>query len=94
MLRTLAFVPLVATASVRDGVLMDLHVLLAGLVLALLSRGMGPVPVVPSRWRAALHEFWNQQIHLHELYLNRHDVSGGDALDASALRGTIPGSLT
>jgi hypothetical protein len=30
--------------------------------------------------------FWNQQLHLHQLYLDRHDVSGRDALDALARR--------
>jgi hypothetical protein len=38
------------------------------------------------RWRAGLSEFWNQQLHLHQLYLNSFDVSGGDALDAVARR--------
>jgi hypothetical protein len=35
-----------------------------------------------ARWR----QIWNQQIRLHQLYLDRHDVSGGDALDALAKR--------
>jgi hypothetical protein len=41
------------------------------------------------RWpndRAQLREFVNQQLRLHQLYLDRHDVSGGDALDALAMR--------
>jgi hypothetical protein len=42
--------------------------------------------VALNRWRAGMHEFWNQQLHLHQLYLSRLDVSGGDALDALAQR--------
>ena len=51
--------------------------------------GMSPVGVAPSRWthlRARLHEFWNQQLHLQQLYLSSFDVSGGDALEALAQR--------
>jgi hypothetical protein len=29
---------------------------------------------------------WNQQLRLHQLYLERHDVSGRDAIDALARR--------
>ncbi len=41
------------------------------------------------RWpvlRAQLQQTWHHQIRLHQLYLDRHDVSGGDALDALAGR--------
>jgi hypothetical protein len=33
-----------------------------------------------------MREFWDQQIRLHQRYLDRNDVSGGDALDALMLR--------
>jgi hypothetical protein len=88
---------------------MDLDVLLAALVLAVLpalgrqerrapsllsdSGGMSRVGVGLShwpRWRAGLNEFWNQQLHLHQLYLSSFDVSGGDALDAVARRNRQP----
>jgi hypothetical protein len=39
-----------------------------------------------SRWK----RFWKQQVRLHQLYLDRHDVSGGDALDALARRKLLP----
>jgi hypothetical protein len=33
---------------------------------------------------AKVRHFWNQQLRLHQLYLDRHDVSGRDAIDALA----------
>ena len=122
--RTLATLPLVVDAGLGEVVLMDLDVLLAALILAVLpavvgrqrrapshdpgraggdrdpieekrrhqspvqwdSEGTSPVAVALNRWRAGMHEFWNQQLHLHQLYLSRLDVSGGDALDALAQR--------
>ena len=50
---------------------------------------MSLIDRVMRRWpeyRAQLRLFWNQQLRLHQLYLDRHDVSGGDALDALARR--------
>jgi hypothetical protein len=35
-----------------------------------------------TRWQ----QFWQQQVRLQQLYLDRHDVSGGDALEALAKR--------
>ena len=37
-------------------------------------------------WMERLQQFWNEQIRLHQLYLDRHEVSGRDALDALARR--------
>jgi hypothetical protein len=80
---------------------MGLDTLLVALVLAVVPalgrprrRPLSParaneVVAAPRRWplwRARLQEFWNQQIRLHQLYLNSFDVSGGDALDALAQR--------
>jgi hypothetical protein len=70
---------------------MSLHVLLAALVFAVLPALVRPAPSVTPltgrpRWRTRLQEFWNQQLHLHQLYLNSFAVSGGDALDALARR--------
>jgi hypothetical protein len=39
-----------------------------------------------TRVLAKVRHFWNQQLLLHQLYLDRHDVSGGDAIDALARR--------
>jgi hypothetical protein len=39
-----------------------------------------------TRVLAKMRHFWNQQLHLHQLYLDRHDVSGMDAIDALARR--------
>jgi hypothetical protein len=66
---------------------MGLDVFLAAVVIAVLP-GLSAVAVAlgRQRWRAAMHEFWNQQLHLHQLYLNSFGVSGGDALDALAQR--------
>jgi hypothetical protein len=33
-----------------------------------------------------IRHFWNQQLRLQQLYLDRHDVSGGDAMAALARR--------
>jgi hypothetical protein len=33
-----------------------------------------------------MREFWEQQVRLQQRYLDRHDASGGDALDALMLR--------
>ena len=38
------------------------------------------------RYRARLQEFWNQQVRLQQLYIDRHDVSGGDAIEALTIR--------
>jgi hypothetical protein len=40
-----------------------------------------------TRVLAKMRHFWNQQLGLHQLYLDRHDVSGRDAIDALARRG-------
>jgi len=40
-----------------------------------------------TRWK----QIWKQQVRLHQLYLDRHDVSGGDALDALAKRRRLHG---
>jgi hypothetical protein len=40
-----------------------------------------------------LRHFWDQQVRLHQLYIDRHDVSGGDAIDALARRRKVrPGA--
>ena len=39
-----------------------------------------------TRVLAKMRHFWDQQLRLHQLYLDRHDVSGGDAIDALARR--------
>jgi len=97
---TLASLPLVWAADADKGVFMALDVLLAALVLVVVPalvrparRSQSPYPgqsTVPlslwARCRAQLQEFWDQQLHLQELYLNRCDVSGGDALRAMARR--------
>jgi hypothetical protein len=36
--------------------------------------------------RVHLQQVLHQQLRLHQLYLDRHDYSGGDALDALARR--------
>jgi hypothetical protein len=41
-----------------------------------------------TRVLADVRHFWNQQLRLHQLYLDRHDVSGRDAVDALARRKT------
>jgi hypothetical protein len=41
-------------------------------------------------WIERLQQFWNQQVRLRQLYLDRHDVSGRDALDALAGRRWSP----
>ena len=33
-----------------------------------------------------MREFWEQQVRLQQRYLDRHDASGGDALDALLLQ--------
>ena len=41
------------------------------------------------RWpvsRAHVRDFWNTQVRLQQRYIDRHDASGGDALDALMLR--------
>jgi hypothetical protein len=35
---------------------------------------------------AKLRQFWTVQLRLQQLYIDRHDVSGGDALDALMIR--------
>ena len=50
---------------------------------------MSLITRVVRRWpvsRAHVQEFWNQQLRLHQRYLDRNEVSGGDALDALMLR--------
>jgi len=37
-----------------------------------------------------LQQFWNEQVRLRQLYLDRNDVSGRDALDALARRRPSP----
>lgn len=39
-----------------------------------------------------LLQFWHQQLRLHQLYLDRHDVSGQDALRALAERKRAKGA--
>jgi hypothetical protein len=39
-----------------------------------------------TRVLAKVRHFWNQQLRLHQLYLDRHDISGSDAIDALARR--------
>jgi hypothetical protein len=34
----------------------------------------------PAGWLGALRRFYHQQLRLQQMYINRHDVSGGDAL--------------
>ena len=97
---TLASLPLVWAADAHKVVFMALDVLLAALVLVVVPASVRPVrrsqsphpgrSTVPlslwARCRAELHEFWDRQLHLQELYLSRFDVSGGDALRAMARR--------
>ena len=35
---------------------------------------------------ARIRHLWNEQVRLHQLYLDRHEVSGMDTLDALARR--------
>ena len=39
-----------------------------------------------TRLLARLRHFWEQQLRLQRLYIDRHDVSGTDALQAMARR--------
>src|ERR1044072_1188544 len=97
---TLASLPLVWAADADKGVFMALDVLLAALVLVVVPALVRPArrsqspypgqstvpPILSARGRAHVQEFWDQQLHLQELYLNRCDVSGGHALRAMARR--------
>jgi hypothetical protein len=39
-----------------------------------------------TRVLAKVRHFWNQQLRLQQLYVDRHEVSGRDAIDALAKR--------
>jgi hypothetical protein len=39
-----------------------------------------------SRVFTKMRHFWEQQVRLHQLYIDRNDVSGGDAIAAMARR--------
>jgi hypothetical protein len=50
---------------------------------------MNLITEMARRWpatRAQVREFWDQQVRLQQRYLDRHDASGGDALDALLLQ--------
>ena len=50
---------------------------------------MNLITEMARRWpatRAQMRELWEQQVRLQQRYLDRHDASGGDALDALLLQ--------
>ncbi len=51
--------------------------------------GSGNLVPMKTSW---LLQFWHQQLRLHQLYLDRHDVSGQDALRALAERKRAKGA--